>query len=124
MVGGAGLVPALSTTELDPRAGGAWQGTFCAGQAVPAMGFHLKNVTYSIWGCDIFDQEIQARMEEVRLLYQLPVKQADIGLLLSNQLPHFDLPGSHCKSTSTLLISEICMLCLALSKQLYQTLLT
>ena len=118
VVGGAGLVPALSTTELDPRAGGAGQGTFCAGQAVPAMGFHLKNVTYSIWGCDIFDQEILARMEEVRLLYQLPVKQADIGLLLSNQLPHFDLPGSHSKSTSTLLISEICMLCLAFNKQL------
>ena len=124
MVGGAGLVPALSTTELDPGAGGAWQGTFGAGQAVPAMGFHLKNMTYNIWGCDIFVQEIQARMEEVRLLYQLPVKQADIGLLLGNQFPHFDLPGSHRKPTSTLLISEICMLCLALSKQLYQILLT
>ena len=55
-------------------------------------------------------------MEEVRLLYQLPVKQADVGLLLGNQLSHFDLPGSHCKPTSTLLISEICMLCLALSQ--------
>ena len=49
------------------------------------------------------------------MCYQLPVKQADKGFLLGNQLPHFDLPGSHCKSTSTLLISEICMLCLALS---------
>ena len=44
VIGGAGLVPALSTTELDPRAGGAGQGTFCAGQAVPAMGFHLRNM--------------------------------------------------------------------------------
>ena len=61
-------------------------------------------------------QDILARMEEVCLLYQLPVKQADIGLLLGNQLAHFDLPGSHCKPTSTLLISGICMLCLALSQ--------
>ena len=52
------------------------------------------------------------------MCYQLPVKQADKGFLLGNQLPHFDLPGSHSKSTSTLLISEMCILFPALSKTL------
>jgi len=38
--------------------------------------------------------------------HQLSVKKADIWLLLSNQLSHFDLSASHCKSTSALLIPD------------------
>ena len=106
MIRGHGGLPALSAAELNPRARGARQGTLCAGQAVPAMGFHLEKMNLA---SDLMVRRPKTfpPSKNLETSHQLPVKKADIWSFFGDQFPNFDLSGSDCKPTSTLFVPAL-----------------